>query len=347
MVEKKYSVLAVLKVLQEHSDEEHPLLMKQIKIYVHEEHGIDISEKTIRSDIAALKEFGFDIRNKGSFDRTIEHGDGTVLDSKISKDWYLVGPITDEDIEILFNGLLSERFLPDKRYKEIAKSLENLSSSMDFVLNPKGAARVKRDFIDYELLYGNMKIIRDAIARRKIISYKYNDPTASSSSWERRFSSYFTPCRIFKDNGIYYLMGCSESGYLKYLRIELMFDINISEWKKYTLTGMMGEGLTLPDFSNRKFKLIPDKSYEIKFRFPKELLIDAADYFGYKCMIFSAAEKDKDYITASVFAPKKAVLKFALMNAPEVEILDPPELRQQVERIFQDGAKLNKNGIDT
>ena len=51
-------------------------------------------------------------------------------------------------------------------------------------------------------------------------------------------------------------------------------------------------------------------------------------------MIFSAAEKDKDYITASVMAPKKAVLKFALMNAPEIEIFDPTELRQQVKRIF-------------
>lgn len=342
MAEKKYSVLAVLKVLQEHSDEEHPLLMKQIKIYVHEEHGIDISEKTIRSDIAALKEFGFDIRNKGSFDRTIEHGDGTVLDSKISKDWYLVGPITDEDIEILFNCLLSERYIPDNRYKEIAKKLESLSSSVDYVINLKGAAKVKRDFIDWELLYKNLKIIREAIARRKVIAYKYNKPTGTNSLWERHFNSYLSPCKIFKEDGVYYLMGCEEYGSLVYLRVELMFDIGLTEWKKYTLAGMMGEGLTLPDFSNRKFKRIPDKSYEITFRFPKDLLVDAADYFGYKCMIFPASEKDENYVTASVMAPKKAVLKFALMNAPEVEILDPPELRQQVEKIFQEGAKLNK-----
>lgn len=346
MAEKKYSVLAVLKVLQEHSDEEHPLLMKQIKIYVHEEYGIEISEKTIRSDIAALKEFGFDIRNKGSFDRTIEHGDGTVLDSKINKDWYLVGPISDDDIEILFDGLLSERYLPDNRYKEIAKTLEDLSSSVDFVLNIKGAAKVKRDFIDWERLYSNMKIIREAITHRQVISYKSCDPARSGSSWYRDYFFYCSPCRIFKHDGIYYLMGCSESGYLEYIRIEYMSNVQIREGHKFSLAGMIGEGLTLPDFSNRRFKLIPDKSIHITFRFPRSLAEEAADYFGSKSMIFKAGDKDKEYYTALTTVPEKAMIRFVLMYAPDVEILKPEGLRNRVEDIFNKASDKHKGNPD-
>lgn len=342
MAEKKYSVLAVLKVLQEHSDEEHPLLMKQIKIYIHEEYGIKISEKTIRSDIAALKEFGFDIRNKGSFDRTIEHGDGTILDSKINKDWYLVGPISDDDIEILFDGLLSERYLPDNRFKNLSKTLENLSSSVDFVLNIKGAAKVKRDFIDWERLYGNMKIIREAITHRHVISYKSCDTARTGSFWYWDDIYYISPCRIFKQDGIYYLMGCSEFGYLEYIRIEHMSDVQIREGHKFSLAGMIGDGLTLPDFSNRRFKLIPEKSFETTLRFPKTLVEKAADYFGNKSMLFRSSEKDKKYITASVMAPKEAVITFTLINAPDVEIIDPPALRERVKRLFLQAAYNNQ-----
>ncbi len=343
MAEKKYSVLAVLKVLQEYSDEKHPLQMKEIQAYVKEKHKIDISAKTIRSDIAALKSFGFDIRNKGSFDRTIKHGDGTTLDSRISKDWYLAGPISDEDIEILFDGLLSERYLPDKYFKELAQRLENLSSSVDFVLNIKGAAKVKRDFIDWERLYSNMKIIREAIFRRKAISYKNTDPNYTVSSWYRDFDTYFSPCRIFKQDGIYYLMGCSESGYLQYIRIEYMDDVKIREWHKFSLSGMIGEGLTLPEFSNRRFKKFPDKTIQIAFRFPRSMVEEAADYFGNKSMIFSAGDKDKEYYTAMTTVPEKAMTRFALMYAPDVEILSPEVLRNQVKELFSRATELYRD----
>lgn len=344
MAEKKYSVLAVLKVLQKYSDEEHPIQMKQIKYYVNQDHKIVISYKTIRSDITALKTFGFDIRNKGSFDRTIEHGDGTVLESKINKDWYLVGPISDQEIEILYDSLLSERYLSEALYSSLGKKLQSLSSSVDFDLNTKGAARVKRDWADSEILYNNMKILREAIVNKQVVSFYYAPiGTYGIPGLRRTERSYVSPRRVFNENGVYYLLGCDKYDQLVYLRIELIRNLQIEEWRAYSIYGMLGKGLTTnKELTARRFKKIPDEYIQIRFRFPKTMLTEAVDYFGSKSMAFKAVRHEDTHFMVSVTAPEKAMLKFAFMYAPDVEILAPKDLRSKVREVFSKAAELYK-----
>ena len=88
MANKKYSVLAVLRVLEDYSDEEHSLYIKEIQGLIESEYGIVVGEKTIRTDIRALLDFGFDIRFVGSYRRVVAHKDGTVIDSDINTGCY-------------------------------------------------------------------------------------------------------------------------------------------------------------------------------------------------------------------------------------------------------------------
>ena len=348
MSNKKYSVLAVLKVLQKHSDKDNPLLIKQIKILVDEEFGIDISEKTVRSDIHALQSFGYDIRFIGTFEREIRHGDGTVLDSPINKDCYLAGPVTDLQIEILYSALISERFLPDHEYKELVSTLESLSSTVDFTLNSKGAARVKRDYADPDILYGNMQILRKAIAERSAVSF-YEVPigTHGMPGLLRNAKRHVSPCRIFNEGGIYYLLCCDNgNGYgseLAYIRIELMRNIELETWKKFDIYGLLGKGLTTnKDLTNRRFKRIPEENVQISFRFPKTMINEAVDYFGSKSMIFKAGTSDEEHFTAIVSTPEKAMLRFVKINAPDVEIISPVELREKASAIFAEAYRVNQ-----
>lgn len=350
MSNKKYSALAVLKVLEKHTDRNNPLLIKQIKVLVHEEYGIDISEKTIRSDIHALQSFGYDIRFIGTFEREIRHGDGTVLDSPINKDCYLAGPvlISDRQIEILYDALLDERFLPEADYKDLVDTLENLSSTLDFTLNSKGAARVKRDYADSDILYGNLKILREAIKERKAVSF-YEVPlgTHSMPGLLKRETKYASPCRIFKQDGIYYLLCCRNSGIygsgLSYIRIELMRNIQQISRPKYDIYDILGKGLTTcRDLTNRRFKMIPEENIQIKFSFPASMIYEAVDYFGSKSMIFKAGSRDGDRYTAIISVPEKAMLKFVRMNAPDVEIIQPIELREKASAIFAEASRLNQ-----
>lgn len=343
MGNKKYSVLAVLDALRRHSDRDHPMLIKELKYTLQYEYGIDISEKTIRSDLHALQSFGYDIRYCSSYSREIPHGDGTVLDSTINKDCYLAGPVSDTDIEILYDALLNDRFLPNTMFEKLTKTLEDLSSTIDFSLNTKGASRYQLSYSPPGLLYENMKLIRKAITERRVISFIYAPPgfgnDLPAKSAERYYAS---PFRIFAENGIYYLMCscCSSSmdNEVMLFHIDRMRYLVEEYGRKYKIFTILARGFSGRDFAKRRFKTIPENNIEITFRFPVTLVSEAADYFGSKSMIFKAGD-DEEHHTAVVTAPEKAVLDFALLHAPEVEILEPCELRKKAADIFSETVR--------
>lgn len=62
---KKSSILLILKVLEEYTDENHYLTQKEIVDKVSQLYGIEIERKSVGSSLMLLEELGYDI-NKGS-----------------------------------------------------------------------------------------------------------------------------------------------------------------------------------------------------------------------------------------------------------------------------------------
>lgn len=335
MANKKYSVLAVLDVLQKQSDKDHPMYLKEIRYAVRDMHGIDISEKTIRSDLQALKDFGFDIRYRDTFERTIEHGDGTTVDSNIKKDCYLVGPIEDDYIEVLFDALLSERYLIEADYRDIVQILEQMSSTKDFRLNAESAVRNRPDNSRSSLIYRNIRTVRNAIAKRKTITFIYEpagtDKLQTPKQEERMLLS---PYKVFSDNSIYYLSGYKSPFTFDdsrvILRIDGMKKIEIEKRPRIT-----GQGTIEKQLLNRRFKLTEEDDVEGLCEMPGSLVGAAIDFFGNNKVDIPSYESgsDRENYMVLVSAPERALLVFALMNAPDVEIISPADLRAQIRNV--------------
>lgn len=350
MATKKYSVLAVLDVLKEYSDEEHCLKIKDIKEHIQKPpYKIDVSEKTIRSDLRALYDFGYDIRFANSYSRVMVHSDGTVLDSEINTGCYLVGEVSDEDIEILYDALLSEKYLPDKKYKELVGKLTGLSSTVDFSLNEKGAAKEKPDIVAADIMYDNIRRIRKAIVEHKNITFRYTSlGNGNVVVWQRGKTRCLSPGRVFKEDGVYYLAGFerteSEGDQYTVLRIELMRDVEQTDRPRYDYYDISMSGLDKYYFARKRFKLMTDDQYHVSFKFPDELGQAVIDYFGPKSLILKAIEKEegKLFYTAQMTMPSGAVIKFAKMYAPDVEILGPADLRDALKKDFAAAAKKHK-----
>ncbi len=88
--------------------------------------------------------------------------------------------------------------------------------------------------------------------------------------------------------------------------------------------------------------MIPEENIQIKFSFPAFMIYEAVDYFGSKSMLFKAGSRDSDRYTAIISVPEKAMLKFVRMNAPDVEIIQPIELREKASAIFAEASRLNQ-----
>ena len=67
------------------------------------------------------------------------------------------------------------------------------------------------------------------------------------------------------------------------------------------------------------------------------------DYFGSKRMAFRPHKHGDTHLLATVVAPEKAMLTFACMYAPEIEIMSPKDLRNKVRDMFSQAAELNKD----
>lgn len=60
-MESKPRILYLLRILEQSTDEEHPLTTKQLIEMLNEQYGISTYRTTIAKDIVALQEFGIDI----------------------------------------------------------------------------------------------------------------------------------------------------------------------------------------------------------------------------------------------------------------------------------------------
>ena len=118
MEEKKTSILAVYKVLEEFSDENHPLTRTEITDLIEKQYNITIDRRTLYRNIEMLVNFGYDIsdysENKIGYylkDRLFEHS----------------------EVLLLCNAVHASHFIPDRASKDLVNKL--LSSQSRYKRN--------------------------------------------------------------------------------------------------------------------------------------------------------------------------------------------------------------------
>ena len=58
---KKLSLIRILNILEKYSDEKHPLKQEQIAKYLSDIYGLELERKSIGSNLALLKDMGYEI----------------------------------------------------------------------------------------------------------------------------------------------------------------------------------------------------------------------------------------------------------------------------------------------
>lgn len=63
MEEKKTSIIALLKILEKYSDEDHILRQSELLNLIESEYGIKVTRKTLYRNVEMLNDFGYEISN--------------------------------------------------------------------------------------------------------------------------------------------------------------------------------------------------------------------------------------------------------------------------------------------
>ncbi|MFV0363922.1 MAG: helix-turn-helix transcriptional regulator [Suipraeoptans sp.] len=213
---QKIKILLIMKELLTNSEPNSPISTTKL-IEMLENNNIRAERKSIYADIAALKEFGFDIISiKGK-------NNGFYL---ASREFEL------PELKLLVDAVQSSKFITIKKSEVLIKKLESMCSKTE-------ARQLKRQvYISgriksmNESIYYNVDAVQEGLINNKTITFKYFEWSPKGEMELRRDGKVYeiSPIGLLWQDENYYLVGIdNEILELRHYRVDKMTSIKVSE----------------------------------------------------------------------------------------------------------------------
>lgn len=192
--ESKARLLYVLKLLEQYSDEEHPLTTADLLSLLLEKYGISTHRITLKTDIETLQAYGVDIE---------------VINSSQNKYYISSRQFEIPELKLLIDAVESSKFITAAKSKELVKKLCALTSES------KRATLVRNVSCEGRIKPGNEKIyyivdcINEAINQNKKISFYYFRYNVRKEKKLRHEGKPYviTPLHLVWNGDYYYMVG--------------------------------------------------------------------------------------------------------------------------------------------
>lgn len=310
---KKMLNMLILDILEQYSDEDHHLTQQEIIRHLRAQYGMDCDRRSVKNNIDALKEMGFDIEtnNKGAF---------------------LAGRKFDNaELRLLIDSVLFSKGISQKRAKELIEKLKEMggrhfSAKVKHVCNLPELQHTDNKQTMYAL-----DALNDAIDQRKKVSFTYNTYGTDMKLHPRRQEPYIVnPYQIVANNGRYYLIGNYDKyDNVSHYRIDRMTSVCMLDERRKPVSAVVDfkNGFSLPKHMAEHIYMFSGKSVSVKMVAKKHLMNELVDWFGKD---FKIRREFEDEMLVEVKCNEAAMRFWALQYGPYVEVLEPPELREVI-----------------
>ena len=327
---KKTSILLVLKVLEEYSDENTYLTHQQIIDKIADLYDLELERKSIASSIAYLQELDYDIvkGSKGGF----------ALISRLFE---------PSEATFLIDALFSSKVISGNKAHDLAKKISSTLSkdqrrTYNYLYKCEDINRTSNKIVFY-----NIEVIQEAIAKNVWIEFKYTTHNKDGELVERMngYLYHASPCYLINNFGKYYFLG-KRSNYdgVVVFRVDYMKDV-----KLFTERDRV-DPKTIPDFKNYNSitDYINDHIYifggesitaimEIKPSIGKRGDVTypgvqyAKDWFGKNAFIYS----DGDKVMAKVKSNRKALYYWVMQYSESIHVISPDDFVEDIKKAAQ------------
>lgn len=315
---KKASILLILKVLEEYSDEEHFLTHQQIIDKVYGIYDIQLERKSVAFAIELLQELEYDI-NKGP------HGGFALLSRNLD--------ITE--IQFIVDSIFSSKSLTGKQAKQIADKISgelSIYQRKDYSYLNKTTELNRSTNKD---LFYNIDVIHEAMKRGKRVGFQYLTYDRSGNLMARKdgFQYIVSPYYLVNNFGRYYLICNYREKYhaIQTFRIDYMMNIEIKEdWpikRIESLEGMKDKRFSLSEYLNDHIYLFGGDVITAELEIEEEWAIQyVKDWFGDKAKLRIKDEK----IVATVKCNETALIYWIMQYGEFMKVLTPSSLIDKV-----------------
>ena len=334
---KKFLILNILEILKRHTNQENPITQKKIAEYLEKDYGMIAERKAIKRNLAELMEAGYPVRTKTEKTRNgINRRTGETEENIACSDFYYEHPFSDAELRMLIDGVLFSGSTPKKQGRELIRKLEDLTDK-SFHYRVNHIASLPENRPENKQLFYTIEILDEAISRKRQVEFTYNGygtdkklhPRLDEDGQPKR--QIVNPYQMVAANGRYYLI-CNYDQHenVVYCRLDRITDIMLLDTPQKPARSIpeLKDGLNLPKHMAEHLYMFPGKSERVVFRARKYLLNDLIDWFGKDIQFL---DETKDEITAVVRVNLDSMRLWALQYALHVRILEPEELREQVQ----------------
>ena len=315
--------LFILEILHKYTDETHTLDQKDIVEKLRIDYGLEVDRKTVRRNMSELVDLHYPIEFT-----EIEREGNTIW-----SDFWIRNTLKDAELRLLIDSILFSNHIPHAQRQKLVKKIEGLTSE-HFKSYVKHIATLPDAGDSNKQIFYNIALLDEAIEKKRMVSFKYLDmgpdmkmyPKKENNGKDREYV--VSPYQMAAKDGKYYLI-CNRHHYeaVSNYRIDRISDIEILEDKKIRpfkeLKGANGQDLNLGEYMKEHIYMYASSDARVRFRCVRRMITDVVDIFG-KDVRFE--EVTDEYVTASALVTEAAMLQFAKNYAPDVVILEPQRM---------------------
>lgn len=272
---QKMKILALMRLLQEKTDEEHAVTMQQI-LQSLERQGIPSERKSIYDDLETLRSFGLAV------EKTAARPCGYFVGERLFQ---------MPELKLLVDAVQSSKFITAKKSEELIRKVESLASEYQAGNLQRQVRVANRVKTMNESIYYNVDAIHTAISQGKKIRFLYFEWTpGASGKLERKYrrdgSAYeVSPwCLTWEDENYYLVAYDGAAGLLKHYRVDKMSSISILEKEREGKELYENSDMAL--YTRKLFGMFGGKEELVTLRFANALAGVVADRFGRDTRVF-------------------------------------------------------------
>lgn len=345
---KKMLIINILNILKKYSDENHRLSQKDISDLLKKEYGMEVDRKAIKRNIEELITCGYEIYytekkrmvpTKDSVTKKVkldENNQKVMEENFVWTDFYIRQQFTEGELRWLVDGLYASRNIPYNQCMDLIEKLESLSN-IYFKSNMKHISRMNNDKTDNQELFLNIELLNEAIRKNRKVSFQYIEYGTDKKMHAKKCPDgtekeyIISPYQMAAKEGKYYLI-CNYDKYddISNYRVDRIKNVKILNEKAKSFSDLKwanGNYINTAEYVNEHIYMYSSDSVRVKFRINRPMITDIIDFFGKDVRFF---DENENGVTVSTITNEAAMIQFAKSYAPDVEVLEPKELRTKV-----------------
>lgn len=313
---KKASIILILKILQEYSDEDHFLTQQDIIDKVDEIYGIELERKSVAFSISLLQELDYDINKspRGGY-------------ALLSRDF------DNSEIRYIVDSLFSSKSISGKQASELSKKLNSSLSryqrkEYNFIYKSSEINRSNNK----ELFY-TLELIEEAKRRGKRISFQYLSFDENGKPFPKMdgFRYIVSPYYSVNSNGRYFLICNYREKYraITWFRIDYMINPMIEEdWPLKPIESLKDiKSFDIAKYLNDNIYLLDGEVIDATIQIDNPNSIQyIIDWFGRNAKIY----KKEDKLFADIKSNESALFYWYMQYSETFTIISPQSLIDRV-----------------